>query len=142
MELLVEVDCLRLRRRHGLRQLLLGEPVGATYVDAVAGSHSAEGVLRLPWMADLPNRDDVEGHPESPCDLGRDLDASPREADRDTIGDTLGLERIRQLAPCVGAVEEERLCEQPAFHLWPPIAARVCATSFPCRVPTAIGSEP
>ena len=127
MELPVEVDRLLLRRCHGLPQLLRGEAVGAAHVDAVAGSDRAEGVLRLLRMADLPNRDDVERHLENPCDLGRDLDAAPREADDDPVRTTLVVERIRQLTPRVRAVEEEWLREQRAFH------------GSHCRRPSALG---
>ena len=63
-------------------------------------------------MADLADGERVERQGQPSRDLGRDRDATAREADDDRIAQVGALERRRETAPGIDAIVEERA------HTW------------------------
>lgn len=94
----VERRCGFLRLPDSVCNLVLGQPIRSTQVDAVARGHRADGVFGLPRVADLANGDYVERRVERTRDFGRDLDASACEANDDQIGRSLGPKLVGQLS--------------------------------------------
>src|SRR5581483_11704740 len=120
MQPLVEQRRLRLRLLHGRGHLLLGEPVGAAHVDAVAGRDRADSVLRLPRVSDLAHGDDVELRLERARDLGCRLDPAAREPDDGHPRPALAHERRRERPARVPPVGEQRFrSERELGHLEP-----------------------